>query len=231
MALLIDIMWHKQNISETITIVNDNDLRSLCKRLSNKIVDEFSHKIIDYIIEYEYFYFQQPEQIFLENQSKEEFDKSDKKLIYEYLEKELFIYLSENKHINIQGFLTFRADQFIEYLHLTIDDIISQYLAELETNELVDYLKDYLNNQEPISETLYIVSETNNKYSILNDTFELIVLINKYDDLLLNTIINIAPKCICIYGNIENVRLKRVLKQIFEDGISFYHHAYKITDG
>lgn len=211
-------------------IQTKHDLYQLCEYLSDILINQYAFQMIDDIINHEYFYFTPDEQMFLKESAKENFISDNKETIYDYIQKKLYQYLSEADYLNIQGFLIFRAEQFTEYLQLTIDEVIAQYLTDLEIEELIEYLTQYLNTQKPLIETLYIVVETNHKYNVLNDMLEQILAIREYDDLLLNAIISIAPKNIYIYGNFENEKLRYILSQIFNGHITFYEYTQQLAD-
>lgn len=213
----------ERDLSETY---KDMNLNMICKKLSYISVEYYAYQMIDDIIQHDYFYFCPEEQTFLQEEARASFAYSDKQAIDQYLQKEYYQYLSENDYLNIQGFLTFRAEEFTQYLQITIDEVIADYLSALETNELIDYLKKYLSTQKPLIKKLYIiVSECQNQYTVLNDQLKQIVSICDYDDLFLNTIISIAPETIYVYGNMTSRQMKHILTELFKEHISFYEYS------
>jgi len=141
------------------------------------------------------------EQIF-EEELYNAIDSNVKKYIY----NNVYHYISENDKINIEGFIIFR----LKLLWDIIDSTIRQFIEyNFSLNELLNQITE---NSKSICNTIIIIAEREN-YSIYDESMNLMVYIKKYDDTLLDVVLNIAPKKIYIY-NRENFTEKALLNNI-----------------
>ena len=153
-----------------------------------------------------------------EQMFKEEFFKFLDENVGKYVTKCIRIYLEENQEINIEGFIIFRLKRLWDVIEQSIDE----YLAKNEYGKLLECLSDLTENSESIYDKITIILNDDN-YMIYNKKEEIICFIKKYDDTLLDIILNIAPKEICFIGidKFENKLLLNDIREIFKDRVVF----------
>ncbi len=135
-----------------------------------------------------------------------------------YVERNLQEYLKENNEINIEGFIIFRLKE----LWKIIDESVAEYLAQKEHLMLTEYLSNITENSQSIYDKITIIVNDDN-YMVYNKDEEIICFIKKYDDTLLDIILNIAPKEIYFIGidKFENKLLLNDIREIFKNKVIF----------
>lgn len=140
-----------------------------------------------------------------ENDIYDVINESVKRYIYDIV----YEYIKENSYINIEGFIIFR----LRLLWDIIDCAVQEYIM-IKDEYLIftDILYQITADSERICDTVTIIAETDN-YSVYDENMDMIAYIKKYDDTLLDIIINIAPNKIYIY-NREYFSSKTLLNNI-----------------
>lgn len=135
-----------------------------------------------------------------------------------YIKRVLYDYLNENSCINIEGFIIFRLKE----LWNVIDESVDEYLRKQEHFLLLECLSDLIENSESIYDKITIIVNDDN-YVIYNNLEEIICFLKKYDETLLDIILNIAPKKIYFIGieKFENSLLLKDIKEIFKNRLVF----------
>lgn len=145
--------------------------------------------------------------------------------IYKYADEKMFAYIKENvqeyikcnEAIDVEGFILFRLKRLWDVINDAISDFFKKdYLI------LTDLFNDYINSARAIYETIYVIA-TDKSYSVYDDNKEMIAYIKKYDDTLLDILINIAPKKLFIYNadKFSGNTLLENIKAIFKDKAVF----------
>lgn len=203
------------------------EMDGLCGELTEEILKHYQSEIVEHLIKNEYFYFSSPERTFIKEDTEKILKSSDQTQIIAYIHEQLKNCLADSDFLNMNGFLSFRLAHYIEYLKMTIDEAIMHYLCKLESDELIDYLKNHVAAQQPFIETVHMVIQDNH-YSIFSGQLEEIMVIHHYDDLLLNTLVTIAPLKLFIYGEIPNENLRQTIHAIFGERILYKECFQKI---
>lgn len=135
-------------------------------------------------------------------------------------------YLDVANEINIEGFVNFRLNPYINELSETIERALEIFIAEREYNEFIKLLRYFVEIQECKIDTIHLCQSKDGRYilydenrnrvsseyfdelrsEILDDTIN-------YDDLLISTLITISPKNITIH-NIDGFRNKELVQTI-----------------
>ncbi len=233
----------KGNYEDFVNIL----LNCVANALSDIIINYCEPKLIQKIIEEDYFYFSKKEQsrIYDLTQRILNFSEADgKDSIFFQIKRKDFVlhklleYLQENNVIVLDGFLDFRLKKYISQLENAVDDAVDEYLMEKEYNEFIKLLRYFVNLQESKRNLINIVIK-NNKLFLLDDqnimiekdkAFDIIAKENpdiNADDIIVSTLINIAPKKIIIHGftGKEKCEVINALFNIFEGKIAFCDHC------
>lgn len=133
---------------------------------------------------------------FLEQMFKEDVYDIINNSVKRYIYDMVYDYIKENEYINIEGFIIFR----LKSLWDIIDSAIHEYIVlQDEYSILSNYLYEITEQSQNICDTVTIIAEADN-YSVYNENMDIMAYVKKYDDTLLDIILNIAPKKIYIYN-------------------------------
>lgn len=139
-------------------------------------------------------------------------------------------HLDGSDHIIFEGFIRFRLKDFIGELEDAVDRAVDDLLIEKEYNEFIKLLQYFVEIQEPKVEEVHVFQDENRRYTLLDSSFRVInndVLEElakeisdkdiSCDDLLISSLITIAPNKITIHecDKIKNTELINTIKNVF----------------
>lgn len=154
--------------------------------------------------------------------------------------KSIFEYLDSEIEFNIEGFLNFRLNSYINELSDTLERALEIFVAEREYNEFIRLLRYFVEIQECKLKTVHLFQSQDGKYllydenknhisseyfdelksDILDDTIN-------YDDLLISTLITISPQKIVIHEleSFKNKELIQTIINVFTDRITICNNC------
>lgn len=211
----------------------------IANALSQFILEKYEKKFIIRIIHSNYCYFNSGERKeILKNALKNIID-FDKNNIFNNLfltrrkniiARKLLEYLDTSNIIILDGFITFRLQDYIKELEDVVDKAVDDYLMEKEYREFIRLLKYFVDIQEPKFDSVHVLTGYDNKYILLDQNKKEITnecirdFINEvseeeinYDDLLVSSLITLAPKKIYIHtiDRFKNKELIETIKNVF----------------
>ena len=203
-------------------------LCSISRILTYLVLDLFENCIIKNLIASEYFYFLDTEQKEILNSCINTLNYEDTTKRFSIIEESFYEFLSDNKSINLTGFIHFRLFNYIKYLDTIIDICVNKFIIDKEYLEYVNILKEYIKNSVNFSENVHLIY--NNGESILLDENKKIIPLNKdvfnlhflsditfsSNDYTLNSLLTIIPKKLFIHLIDEEDEFINTLKLIFE---------------
>lgn len=144
-------------------------------------------------------------------------------------------FLLEGAHLNLDGFVNFRLQDYQDDLKKALDGAVEHYLAEKEYRELIQMLRYFLDMEEPKIELIHLSLDKQGQFQVTDqrcqqidfqDWEELILeeLEEKdYEDLLVSMLVTIAPRRILVHQNVlpRYPRAVETLRRIFEQRLSF----------
>lgn len=196
------------------------------------------------IIDYDYYYFNVKEKIEIQNNIKELFekeknqanDKNSEAYKRKFTTIQKFVeYFKGNSQINIKGFITFRLKDYILELQEVVERAVEDFLMDKEYNEFIKLLRYFVDIQEAKVDTIHILLEDDNKYKLYdqygklvdNDYLKMIAaeMVDKdinYEDLLISSLITIAPNKIFIHhiSKFDNVEVIQTISRVFVDKVN-----------
>ena len=215
--------------------------------LSDIIINYWEPKIIKKIIKDNYFYFNRVEQkkIFEFTEEILNFNEihGKKDLCYQIKRKSFVLhkileYIGSSNTIILDGFVSFRLKDYVEQLEETVDKAIDEYLMDREYREFIKLLRHFVDLQESKQQTVNVVFNNNEFYlfdensSIIEKDLGIDIAARENpdlnaDDILVSTLINIAPKRIVLHGLLgkEKREMINALFNIFEGKVSFCSHC------
>lgn len=201
-----------------LDIILDKYSKDAIKKQINSIYHDFNFKDKEEII-------QISEEILL---SENNF-KMEKKYFNDQIRK----YLKNKKLILLEGFIKFRLKGFDLFIDMVVDKGIDELTAEKEYNEFINILQYFVESQEAKYNIINIIFDENdyklldeNDKIINNDVFNEVVAeidsdeISK-DDLLISSLIVMAPKKLIIHFNEtrKNQDIIKILTSVFQDKV------------
>ncbi|MDF2548463.1 MAG: hypothetical protein K0R93_3361 [Anaerosolibacter sp.] len=216
----------------------------LANAFSDIIIQFEETKLARKILQEQYYYFSPVEREsilgHLENVLKNEEYKYHEGVTYRISRKakilqQIMDYLKENDFIHLDGFIRFRLKNYILELEDSVDKAVEDFLMEKEYNEFIRLLRYFVDIQEAKIDTVNVLIHEDGKYhlfdklrrSVNNDYIEDLaaeMLDNDigYDDLLISSLITIAPKKINIHftGKIHNKEIIKTIKNVFSDRVN-----------
>lgn len=206
-------------------------LSSLSKILTYLVLDIYENSILKNLISTEYFYFSNLEQKSILDICMNNLNYEESVNRFEILENSFYTYLSNNKSLNLKGFIDFRLYDYIKYLDSIIDICVNKFIIDKEYLEFVNVLKTYVNSFDNPTYTIHLIYK--NGESILLDENKKIISVNKNafdahflsditfssNDYALNTLLTILPSNLYIHLIDQEDEFINTLKLIFDSRV------------
>lgn len=226
----INFVYDYRHGLENLTDVNDMLSHGIGSALAQFLLYDVKEKLIAHIMKREYFYFDgvDSEKIY-ENAVNESLNCDERKWAA-YIHAKLTECFKEGKNLSLEGFIRFRIKEYIGELKSIIDRSVDELLIDKEYNEFIKLLRYFVEIQEPKIEEVHVLLEGDKKYTLLDSGFRVInndmledlareISDNdiSYDDLLISSLITIAPNKIIIHDSskIKNTELLNTIKNVF----------------
>lgn len=213
----------------------------VAKILAEMIISREEKKIIKRIIDTNYSYFSDDERaIILENAIKTLSNCSgvfpDFKVTARYsaILTKIVQYLDSHHELVLEGFINFRLKEYKKRLSEIVDNAVDDYMMDLEYKEFIRVLRYFVDIQEPKVEEVHVIISPHGSYKILDTNGQ--ALSNKYlehiavesaneinyEDLLITSLISIAPYNIILHGHGCEVsqNIVSTIKNVFQGRIA-----------
>jgi putative sporulation protein YtxC len=144
-------------------------------------------------------------------------------------------YLESEKELNIEGFVKFRLNVYMNELNDTIERALEIFVAEREYNEFIKLLRYFVEIQECKVEVVHLYQSKDGRYLLYDDSknrisseyfdelrSEILDDTINYDDLLISTLITISPNRIIIHDvdEFKNKELVQTIMNVFTERIT-----------
>lgn len=144
-------------------------------------------------------------------------------------------YLNSENEINVEGFIQFRMNAYINNLNATAERALEIFVAEKEYNEFIKLLRYFVDIQECKIDTVHLYQSEDGRYLLYDERnnrisseyfdelrAEILDETINYDDLLISTLITISPNKIMIHDpeGFKNRELLQTIMNVFEEKIS-----------
>ena len=126
--------------------------------------------------------------------------------------QEVTQFLERNQEIVLEGFINFRLKDYVVEVADIVDAAVDNFLLEKEYLEFIRLLKYFVEIQEPKVTEVHILLEKNNTFKLVDrkgnlieneylDGFSLELMNNSinYEDLLISSLITLAPRKVVIH--------------------------------
>lgn len=149
--------------------------------------------------------------------------------------RKLLDYFENSNKIILDGFVNFRLKDYMKDLEDIVDKAVDEFLMEREYREFIRLLRYFVDIQDPKFNMIHVVAGFDGRYSLFDENRKEITnecireFINEisggdinYDDLLVSSLITLAPKSIMIHciGLFKNKELLETIRNVFSDKVS-----------
>ncbi len=150
----------------------------------------------------------------------------------------LIDYLDKHSELVLEGFVTFRLKDYVEELYESVSKAVDEYLMEKEYKEFIRLLRYFVEVQEPKFDEVHAIVEPSGCFRLSDREGrpvareyidDIVMEINKAEgdceDLLISSLITIAPKCVVLHIQPEqdNSTATETIKKIFGDKARICH--------
>lgn len=205
------------------------------------IVSHFRDLIFQDLIRDHYFYFKQEEQRQIADLARRSFQKGiychQQKAVQVIIESRIKEYLfSEGQHLNLEGFINFRLQDFQDELKKAVEVAVESYLMEKEYRELVRMLRYLLELEEPKIDLIHLLVDKKGQIWVADEQFKKIDPRKwedfsmedlegyfDFEDLLISMLVSIAPGQVLVHQNVlpRYPKLVDTIKRIFDQRAVF----------
>ncbi len=204
--------------------------------ISQFITHDLRDLLLQDILRYNYFYFRKEERDEILLQARRSMEKGlpyhRQETFCEVIERKIRDYLlNQNEHLNIEGFIHFRLQDYQLELKKVVDDAVENYLTEKEYREFVRLLKYFLEIQQPKIDLVHLAVDEKGQFQITDQRFKKIdpreweefelddfEEDSDYEDVLVSMLVSVAPRQIMLHQNVLPRYPKTVdaLRRIFD---------------
>ncbi len=206
--------------------------------LADYIIRQYEEKLITRIINTNYCYFNSKEKKdilslavkIIKNDDKDFFNTLFKIRRRNVIVRKLFEYFERSNNLILDGFVNFRLKEYIKDLEEIVEKAVDDFLMDREYKEFIRLLRYFVDIQEPKFDIIHVMTDYDDKYILLDESLREITneciqeFVNEisegevnHDDLLVSSLITMAPKKIIIHsiGKFKNKELLETIKNVF----------------
>ncbi|MCX7842995.1 MAG: putative sporulation protein YtxC [Clostridia bacterium] len=210
--------------------------------LADFIIRQYEERLITRIINSNYCYFNSKEKKeilniaveFLKNEDKDFFNTLFRIRRRNVIVRKLFEYFERSNSLILDGFVNFRLKEYMKDLEEIVEKAVDDFLMEREYKEFIRLLRYFVDIQESKFDIIHVMVGNDNKYVILNETLREITneciqeFANEisegevnYDDLLVSSLITMAPRKLILHGTgrFKNKELLETIKNVFSEKV------------
>lgn len=208
--------------------------------ITNCILYFYEPLLLKKILNFNFFYFDSYEQDLIKENCLKYISQQEIQNI-KYRKNEIYTevlkYIIENKYMILDGFVSFRLENYLYTLEEIVDYNVNEYVIEKEYTEFINLLKMYVDSKPPESSTIYLVY-CNGESVLLNKNKDLIDLNEnitnaKYlsdisfssNDYALNALLSLLPTKIEIHLVGDEDEFINTLKLVFRNRVSICYNT------
>ncbi len=212
----------------------------LASLIARFIVRQFGDVLLEDLLQRYYFYFRPNERREIFALARQKIQKGSvcyrpeaTQAIIESRLKHFF--LLEGVHLNLDGFVNFRLQDYRDELKKVLAGAVENFLAEKEYRELIQMLRYFLDTEEPKIDLIHLSLDQQGQFQVTDQRCQQVDLEEweeltleeleegDYEDLLVSMLVTIAPRHILVHQNVtpRYPRAVETLRRIFEQRLSF----------
>lgn len=185
---------------------------SVAKILTELVLTAYEKRILQGIIKNNYLYFTHEERLLILEKAMALLGASHPNRRKNTVLQLIFDYLETERLLILEGFIRFRLRTYLEELNDAVEQAVDEYLAEKEYNDFIRLLKYFIDIQEPKIERVNVLIQPSGFFQLYDSCDNIIksdFLENfiadladnelSYEDLLISTLITLAPNQITLH--------------------------------
>jgi len=223
--------------------IQDKLQQYIADNVSEIILEDLQSQMVEKIIQDEYFYFCKEERNKILRDAMAIMWGGNPTVRSEVIRsrwrscvwKRVMEHLENNNELVLEGFVRFRLKDFTRELEDAVDRAVDDLLIEKEYTEFIKLLRYFVEIQEPKIDEVHVLLGEDKKYTLLDSSLHIInndILEDlakeisdkeiSYDDLLISSLITIAPKRITIhqFDKIKNTELLNTISNVFSGKVT-----------
>jgi len=140
--------------------------------------------------------------------------KSDRSLFDGYRQEcvnRLVSYLEDNNRLDVDGFVNFRMQDFIDHVEKAAGRILDDLLLEQENREFISILRQFVERQEQPLDMVHVVMMSGNRFQIYDRSMQVVTKSVdaapgavddevRQEDLLISALVTLAPRQVTLHG-------------------------------
>lgn len=210
----------------------DNEFKSILAKSISKVILEYWKKdfLIDIIKEMSS-YFDNVEQNIVCNYINKIIQEEKNKVNFPIMEEEIYDFLKENNHFNLNGFICFRLKDYGLKLRIIVEQTIDDFLLGQEYREFIHLLQDFMDEQNYSLEKIHIIYKLDGDFQLYDKNYQIIKedylngvkleLVGgnvQYEEILISTLLTLLPQKVTIHsqGVIFPSHTLMMLENIFQ---------------
>jgi putative sporulation protein YtxC len=148
-------------------------------------------------------------------------------------------YLQVHTDMNIEGFIRFRLNEYMEELHEIAEYALDEFLMDQQYQEFISLLKYFVYIQEAKIPLAHLIHKGGNEFTLLNDymepidtndcnatlTIEMLEKDINFEDVIVSTLISVSPQLIYIHTRDPEVQVIQTITQIFENRVEICRYC------
>jgi putative sporulation protein YtxC len=155
------------------------------------------------------------------------------------INNEIKQYFKKNTDLNIDGFLEFRLKEYKEELREVVEYAVDEFIMDKQYQEFISLLKYFVFIQEAKIPVVHLMHKGGHEFVLYNeqmtpmdmkatdDSFKIEILDQEFnfEDLVVSTLISIAPQEIHIHTREPQVQVIQTIMQIFENRVQICEYC------
>ncbi|MBN2909044.1 putative sporulation protein YtxC [Polycladomyces sp. WAk] len=150
----------------------------------------------------------------------------------EKIARHLERFLHTSSMLSVDGFITFRLKSYLRALRKLVNHAIDEYLLDQEYKEFIQLLRYFVSMQKPKVQLVHVLHEGDRCFQLLQSDGkplivqeadstidELMEQAFSHEDLIVSTLLTVAPEQVILHTRHEEANVVRTLKQVFEGRI------------
>ncbi|HOB20152.1 MAG TPA: putative sporulation protein YtxC [Candidatus Atribacteria bacterium] len=241
--LFLNYVSRQQHDETALKEISNRLHEYIADSISEFIMEDMQSQLVEKIIRDEYFYFSQEEKNKILRDAMAIMWGGNPTVRSEVIRnrwrgrvwKRLMEHLQTNNELVLEGFIRFRLKDFLSELEEAVDRAVDDLLIEKEYTEFIKLLRYFVEIQEPKVDEVHVVMGDDKKYTLLDSSLRVInndILEDlakeisdkeiSYDDLLISSLITIAPRKITIhqFDKIKNTELLNTINNVFSGRVT-----------
>lgn len=153
--------------------------------------------------------------------------------------QQLFSLLKDCSDLNLDGFMRFRFNDYMQELREIVEYAVDEYLMDRQYKEFISLLQYFVYIQEAKIPFAHLIHKGGNEFELLNDhmeaidtsetnatlTMELLEKDVNFEDLIVSTLISVSPQLIYIHTREPDLQIIQTISQIFENRVELCEYC------